>query len=174
MGLFKKANPELEQTVLQNMMDSELLNMLVNTITSNPDATWMTAGQCGDSGWRKVIVKPTGFIIEIPGAYQRGDESSCAAINFESAGYTRLDAYCDQKGKPIISRSRMCYLYATAIQRKLVQVLGNCQFGEVKNNRDMNQLSDNNLFFAIDLMMDVGASAEFMYRVPVPTASSLF
>ena len=177
MGLFNKAkNPDVEQAIIQKMANSELLDWLIDALEHKPEGAWMKVGQYGDSGWRKVIVKPSGFIIEVPGAYQRRDENNYVAINFESAGYTQITAHNNQYGKTDISRSRMCYLYAVAIQTRLRAVIGNCEFGKINNDRDLNELDSDNMLFALGdlLIADRGCKAEFIYRVPVPTASSLF
>lgn len=179
MGLFNKTKNNIsaaEQAIVQKMANSELLDWLIDIIESKPEANWMKAGQYGDRGWRKVTVKPNGFIIEVPGAYQKRDESNFIVINFELSGFTQIVAHRNQYGKTDISRSRMCYLYATAIQMRLRAVIEGCEFGVINNDRDLNELDTDNMLFALGdlLIADRGAKAEFSYRVPVPTASSLF
>ncbi len=171
MGLFdvfKGAKMDTaEQNVLQKMVQSELLDWVADAIVSNPEARWMSIGDRGDRGWRKVWVIPSGFCIEVPGAYEKKDEANYVAINFERAGYAQLDSAGG------ISRSRMCYLYATALQRRMSAVMPNCKFGTVSNNRDWNQVGEG-VIGTIDMLMDAGARAEFTYDVPVPAVSKLF
>lgn len=175
INIDKKAkNSDVEQEIIQKMAYSELLDWLIDALENKQESEWMKVGQYGDSGWRKVIVKPSGFIIEVPGAYQHRDENNFVAINFESAGYTQITAHSNKDGKTNISRSRMCYLYAAAIQMRLQAAMCNCEFGKINNDRDLNELDDDNVLFALDLLADRGCKAEFSYRVPVPTASSLF
>lgn len=175
MGLFSKTKESaVEQEVLEGMVTSELLNYLINQLCYHPDAAWMKSAQWGDNGWRTVTVKPSGFIIEIPGAYERRDLDHFVAFNFESSGYNSLQAHYNNRGKKDISRSRMCYLYATALHRRLSAALPHCEFYRVNNDRDMSQLSDDNLLFALDLMMDAGSQATFDYRVPVPATKNLY
>lgn len=175
MGLFNKAKkPEVEEEIIRKIALSPLLDWLIDALENNPDGAWMKAGQYGDKGRRTVIVKPSGFIIEVPGAYQRRDENNYVAVNFESAGYTQITAHDDQYGKTHISRSRMCYLYAAAIQMRLQAVIDNGEFGKIYNDRDFSELDSDNVLFMLDLLADKGCKAEFDYYVPVPTASSLF
>lgn len=179
MGLFNITKNKIsatEQAIVQKMANSELLDCLIDRLEDKPEANWMKAGQYGDSGWRKVTVKPGGFIIEVPGAYQKRDEDNFIAISFELSGYTQIVAHRNQYGKTDISRSRMCYLYATAIQMRLQAVIENCELSAINNDRDINELSTDNMLFTLGdiLIADKGVKAEFSYRVPVPTASSLF
>lgn len=172
----KAKKSAVEQAIIQKMAYSALLDRLIYALENTPEAEWIKVGQYGDNGWRKVIVKPSGVIIEVPGAYQRRDENKFVAVNFEAGGYTQITEHRDQNGKTDVSRSRMCYLYAAAIQMRLQTVLSNCEFSKINNDRDLNELDDDNMLFTIGsvLIADRGCKAEFSYRVPVPTASSLF
>ncbi len=170
MGLFNKSKMNTEeQEVLQNMMHSELIDNLIYALENEPKYQWAIAGQHGGVHRRNVFVESGWFNIEVPGAYDKGDENHCIAINFKKSGYDRLDS---RKG---ISCSRMCYLYATALQMRMKEILPNCEFSTVRNNRNSNQLSDESFFRAVEvLVFDQGARAEFTYTVPMPISRKLF
>jgi len=167
MGLFNKEKKrEAEQAVLQKMMKSELVDVLVSLVVENPDYEWMRKGKHGDSGRRNVTIEPCGLVIEIPGSHQRTPKN-CFVINFEELGYERLDRQSGQG----LSESKMCFLYASALNERLAAELKECKFGSVYNDRDQNKLGDD-LVFA--LLLDLGARAKFSYYVPVPAKSTLF
>lgn len=175
MGLFNKGEiKDVEQEVLQKIMHSEFLDILIDLLVNKPEAEWMRIGIYGDHGLRRVIVEPHGLIIEKYGAYQNHDKNNYIHINFVKSGYSQIEAHTNSRGKTDISRPRMCYLYATAIQKRMETALANCTFRKVKSGRDTDKLSDNGVLIAFELLMDVGVKAEFEYCVPVPKSSNLF
>ena len=175
MGLFNKGKTkDVEQEVLQRIMHSEFLDILIDLLVSKPEAEWMRTGSFGDSGRRRVIVEPYGFIIEKYGAHERKDTANYIHINFVKSGYSQIEAHTDERDKTDISRPRMCYLYATAIQKRMEVAIPNCGFSKVSSGRDMDKLSDDGVLMAFDLLMGVGVKAEFEYYVPVPKSNSLF
>lgn len=176
MGLFsKKEITPSEQTVLQAMQNSPLIDYVIDKVRTMPEAQWIRFGRHGDCGWRNVIVYPSGFIIEVPGAYRERDEDSYVSFNFVDCGYEALDAHYNQQRKVDISRSRMCYLYATAIQNRLRTVMENCEFGTVSIDRNTDSFADDNFLFLLELSLtDHGKHAKFSYRVPVASGSKLF
>lgn len=175
MRLFTKQDSEaLEQEVLQKMRTSKLLDDLLYTIGSNPEFHWVMSGKHRDSGWRNVIVEPSWIIIEKPGAYEKCDKSSCIAINFEDSGFKSLDEHRNEKGKVDIPLSRMCYLYAVALQNRLQAAFKDCEFRPVSIDRNVSALSNDNILFCIGLLTDTGKYAKFSYRVPVEEGSNLF
>ena len=120
------------------------------------------------------IERLSGFIIEMPRAYERRDESSYVAINFENNGFKSLDEHRNEKGSVDITLPRMCYLYAIAIQNRLQEILQDCEFSRVSMDRNLDALGDNDFLFCIGLLTNIGKYAKFSYRVPVPETSSLF
>lgn len=175
MGLFNKGElKDVEQAVLQKIMHSEFLDILIDLLVTKPEAKLMRTGTYGDGGLRRVIVEPYGLIIEKYGAYQRHDANNYIHINFVKSGYSQIEAHTNARGKTDISRQRMCYLYATAIQKRMEMALPNCTFENVTSGRDMDKLGDDGVILALGLVMGVGVKAEFEYYVPVPKSSSLF
>ena len=176
MGLFsKKEITPTEPIVLQAMQNSPLIDYVIDKVRNMPEAQWIRFGKHGDSGWRKVIVYPSGFIIEVPGAYRRRDEDSFVSFNFVDCGYQALNEHKNQYGKVDITRSRMCYLYATALQNRLRTIMENCEFGAVSIERNTDNFADDNFLFLLELSLtDHGKYAEFSYRVPVASGSKLF
>lgn len=180
MGLFdKRKTKSIEQEVLQNMQNSALLNNLIADLINrfnSPEARWMISGEHGQTTRRTVTVKPGGFIIEIPDAYDARDKSSYIAINFSESGYVPLTAHYNKHGGIDISLSRMCYLYATALQNRLKAVMEDCEFCSISNMRDLSTIDTSGYLSSLaDLLLsDNGKQAYFDYYVPVPTYSSLF
>ncbi len=169
MGLFDSAKKkEIEQTILEKMIHSELINDVIYAIEHRPEYQWVNPAQNGDYDRRVVSVQPYWFLIEIQGAYEKGDEAHCMAVNFQKSGYSSLSA---QSG---ISRSRMCYLFATALQKRLQSIMPNCDFTSVSNNRDYDQLGDDGIIVALGLLLDQGARATFSYHAPLPQSTRLF
>lgn len=173
MGLFDGASKkDTEQQVLQRMMESSLVEYITDQIRNNPNAKWMLKGKHRDKGWRRVTVLPGGFIIEVPGAYAKRDKDNFVAYNFEDLGFAPITEHRNSRGKADISLSRMCYLYALALQEKMKPVMPNCKFQKVSNNRDMSKVSTENLLFALGdmLILNAGVRAEFYYQAPISSA----
>ena len=177
MGLFaKKKNEAIEAEVLQKIQDSDLLNVLVYMVLHEPEFDWMKNGKPGKSSRRRVEVRPSGVIIEKPGAYEKRDWDNCFTFNFNDNGYSEIDAHMNERGKVDIGLHRMCYLYATAIQNRLRSALTDCVFdGKVSTDRNINELPGDGLLFFVGLALtDTGKYASFFYEVPVPKAKALF
>lgn len=180
MGLFSKQNiGAIEQDVLEKMQNSELLDVLIDDLISrfiSSEARWMVSGEHGQTIVRTVTVRPSGFIIEIPGAYDARNKSSYIAINFAESGYVPLTAHYNKHGGIDISLSRMCYLYAIALQNRLKAVMKDCEFYSVSNRRDLSTFDTSSYlsFFGNLLLTDDGKQAYFDYTVPVPTYGNLF
>ncbi len=174
MGLFNKGKlTDMEQEVLHQMLHSELLNNLICTLQDDPQYQWTRAGRHGTPSWRKVTVEPSGFIIEVPSAYEKKIDGAFISVNFEAAGYHQISEHYNSSGKTDITSSRMCFLYATAIQQRLQAFMGDCKFDAVRNNRK-EKATDGLFDLVLNRAFDLGARAEFTYNVPMPPVNSLF
>lgn len=175
MGLFNEIRSKEEQEVFQKMMNSELLDHLIYYITQQPEAEWARVGGHGDFGTRNVIVEPGRIIVEKSGAYEQRDTNNFIEIGFFAEGYNEIEPHYTIFGIPDISLPRMCYLFATVLQKKLENVMKDCEFYPVHKDRDYDRLdSGNDILNAVGLLLGVGARAVFSYRVPVPKVKNLF
>lgn len=174
MGQFNEIRSKEEQEVFQRMMSSELLDYLIIFITQDPESEWARIGEYGDLGRRDVIVEPGGIIIEKFGASEERDKNNTMFIDFFEAGYTQIEPHYITFGIPDISLTRMCFLFAMALQKKLEAVMGDCEFYPVHKDRDPDRLSKNEYLRLAGLLLGARARAVFSYRVPVPPIRNLF
>ena len=82
MGLFgNKQLKDVEQIVIQKMINSDLLDHVIDGLVNNPEYQWLSVGTHGDSGWRKVIVLPAGIVFEKPRAYQNRNKNNYVGLD---------------------------------------------------------------------------------------------
>ncbi len=177
MGLFNKSKTkEVEETVLQKMMNSQLLDDFIWALENKPEYEWIKIGSRGERGYRVVMVEPQGFIIKQYDPYEINNNNNVhIAIGFEESGYSKIESYYHAASKVDISCSRMCLLYAKALQNRMTAVMKDCSFSEARNSRNMDKIgTGNGISIAVGSLLDIGARAIFDYHVPVPSSSDLF
>ena len=174
MGLFSRnASLSEAQEVQRQMERSEMMDQIMEGITENQNLAWILSGTYGDHGARRVIVRPYWFIIEISGAYARNREDEYVQINFQKSGYEGLHDHRTKSGG-VISCARMCYLYASAMQARLKELIPDGTFEAVKSGRDWERLTEEPVLLPLGLALGAEVLAEFKYHVPVPQTKNLF
>ncbi len=169
MALFNKTiTKPAELAVLDKMIHSELLDVMIYALKNDPQYAWVLNANPGENCERHVAVEQYWFLIEVPGADAAGDSAHSVKISFAKSGYEPLGK------KPGISCSRMCFLYATAIQKRLEEILFDSKFSSVSNNRNREELGEETFLVALGTLLDEGARAEFTYRLPKPKSIRLF
>ena len=167
----------VEQEVLEKMMHSLLPKVIIDELKKSEEMEWAIKGHYGEDGKREVKVYWNGIVIQLPGAYEKKDESHCFALKFEECGLNTIAAHKNKSGAEDISADRMRYLYATAIKHCFKTAFSNCKFGPVEDVRDRNLLDlygEHDLFDSAFILMHDAVPTRFFYWVPVPETTELF
>ncbi len=149
-----------------------MVQALVDLLMREDVPEWVTQAMPDDYVYdRTVMVMPEGVVLDRKCGFREKNEENYISIPFKAIGYKDLDAKYSDSGKVEISGSRVCMLFALAIQEEMKNKMPNYRFTDVQIERE---LASTALGMAFDLLFDGNARAEFRYFVPQRELKDLF